>query len=558
MESYRIRSVLIAVTAGLVLLVSALPSPAGVIDAELQDVLDEMRSGDQVSVILRFARKVDLGRYRDQDIALRRRRMVTALREQAERSHEAVAHILARPGVTRQTTLWVINGKAITTGAEIIRDLAVHPAVESIRLDAVIEAPATESTGSAVPEWNLGMIRAPEMWDLGQTGAGVVVAGLDTGVDAGHQDLAPRFRGGSNSWFDPNGEHATPYDKTGHGTQALGLIVGGSAGGTAIGVAPDAVWIAVKIFNDAGTAPLSAIHQGFQWVLDPDGNPNTDDAADVVNNSWSLGNAGDCDQEFEADIATLKSAGIATVFSGGNYGPSYGTSVSPANNPSGFAVGAVDRLDLISGSSASGPAACDGTVYPEVVAPGIGVRTADLTFGSFPDSYTSVSGTSFSAPHVAGAMALLRGAHSGATVAELERALTETAVDGGNAGADNVYGHGRIDIVAAEAWLAEPPGPVCTDADGDGFFAETDCGTPSDCDDSDSGVNPAACDIKNDGIDQDCDGVDRTRGKGCPGSGGDTGGSEGKGKTCSDGIDNDGDGWIDCSDPDCSRSRSCR
>ncbi len=563
MRNHRLRSILLTVTACLVLQSVAPASSAAVIEPELRTVLDGMGSMDRASVIVRFVAKVDLSRFQEPDRGLRRARMVAALKNQAATSHAAVAHILASPAVTRQARLWAINGTAITASAELIRELARHPAVESIYLDAVVEAPPAESAAGAVAEWNVNMVRAPEMWDLGHTGAGVVVAGLDTGVDAGHQDLAPRFRGGSNSWFDPNGEHATPYDKTGHGTQSIGLIVGGSAGGTAIGVAPDALWIAVKIFNDAGGAPLSSIHQGFQWVLDPDGNPSTNDAADVVNNSWSLGNIGGCDQEFESDISTLKAAGIAVVFAGGNYGPSYGTSVSPANNPSGFAVGAVDDLDLISTFSGTGPAACDGTVYPEVVAPGIGVRTADLTFGIFPDSYVSVSGTSFAAPHVAGAMALLLSAHPNATVGDLERALTETAVDGGTSGPDNVYGYGRIDVVAAESWLADPPLPVCTDLDGDGFFAEPDCGTAPDCDDADPGTNPAACDIKNDGIDQDCDGADRTRGKSCPSTGsdpgtGDTGGSEGTGKTCSDGIDNDGDGQIDCADADCARNKSCR
>jgi hypothetical protein len=120
---------------------------------------------------------------------------------------------------------------------------------------------------------------------------------------------------------------------------------------------------------------------------------------------------------------------------------------------------------------------------------------------------------------------------------------------------------------------------VCTDLDGDGFFAEADCGTPRDCYDADAGINPAACDIKSDGIDQNCDGSDRTKGKECPPSGGTTptptptptpsptptptptpapGGSEGKGNTCSDGLDNDGDGLFDCFDPDCAKSRSCK
>ena len=164
------------------------------------------------------------------------------------------------------------------------------------------------------------------------------------------------------------------------------------------------------------------------------------------------------------------------VFSAGNQG-SLG-SESPANNPGSFAVGSIDSSLNVAASSSRGASACDGSFFPEVVAPGVSVRTADLTFGGvFPDSYASGSGTSFAAPHVAGTMALLRQANPDTSVAELEQALTGTAVDLGAAGADNESGYGLIDAVAANDLLASNPGPTCTDADSDGFFAQAGCGT---------------------------------------------------------------------------------
>lgn len=165
---------------------------------------------------------------------------------------------------------------------------------------------------------------------------------MDTGVDINHPDLQSKWRGGTNSWYDPNGEHATPYDAHGHGTQTMGIMVDGDAGGTSVGVAPVANWIAVKIFNDRGTASLSVIHQGFQWLLDPDHNPDTDDAPDVVNNSWGLDSVNGCSSEFQADIQALKASNIAVVFAAGNYGPYPSTSISPANNTISFAAGATD------------------------------------------------------------------------------------------------------------------------------------------------------------------------------------------------------------------------
>jgi bacillopeptidase F len=154
--------------------------------------------------------------------------------------------------------------------------------------------------------------------------------------------------------------------------------------------------------------------------------------------------------EFQPDIQALKASGIGVVFSAGNGGPNEATSVSPANYPESFAVGAVDQTRTITSSSARGPSACDDTLFPEIVAPGDGIRTADLTLGGIvPDSYVSVAGTSFAAPHVAGAMALMLSVDPQLTVAELETALMQSAADLGDPGADNAYGYGLLDVRAA-------------------------------------------------------------------------------------------------------------
>ena len=265
----------------------------------------------------------------------------------------------------------------------------------------------------------------------------------------------------------------------------MGIMVGGDAGGTAIGVAPDAKWIAVKIFNDAGNATYSGIHAGFQWLLDPDGNDETDDAPDVVNNSWGFSlNPGECLPEFQPDIQALKASGIGVVFSAGNSGPNGATSLSPANYPESFGVGAVDQTRTITSFSARGPSACDGSIFPEIVAPGDGIRTADVTLnGTAPDPYATVLGTSFAAPHVAGAMALLLSLDPQLTVAELEGALVQSAVDLGAAGADNVYGYGLLDVAAAYNRFTTFPLQVSLLGNGSGSVASDPPGIqcPGDC-----------------------------------------------------------------------------
>jgi len=291
-------------------------------------------------------------------------------------------------------------------------------------------------------ENNLTIIGAQEAWSRGITGRGIVVAVLDTGADMTDPELAARWRGGSNSWFDPYGEHPdAPVDPEGHGTQVLGVILGGDASGAHIGVAPDARWIAAKIFDDRGRATTDAIHQALRWVLDPDGDPTTDDTPQVVNNSWSFAGAL-CNPEFADDLRALRAAGILPVFAAGTSEP-----VSPADLPEAFAVGALaeDGVAMYF-DSARGPSTCGdvSTIYPQVVAPGEDIYTTDR-FGL----YATSSGTSLAAAHVSGALALLLSADPTLAADEQATLLEESAVDLGERGPDNKFGYGRVNIAAA-------------------------------------------------------------------------------------------------------------
>ena len=430
---------------------------AAVVAPQLQRQLDAPGQDEMVKAIVVLKSQADLTGVRG--LARKNRpgaaaRILRARAGLTQRSLRSLLQLRQAQGLVSDIEpLWIVNAIAVTATPAVISELAAHQDVREIRPDVAVPAPQAAATATPAPaETNVARVNAPALWDLGYRGQGIVVANMDTGVDVTHPDLASRWRGGTNSWYDPNGEHpTTPTDVSGHGTWTMGVMVGGDAGGSSVGVAPDATWIAVKIFNDRGTATSTGIHQGFQWLLDPDGNPATADAPDVVNNSWAMSASG-CVLDFQPDLATLRAAGILPVFAAGNYGPLPGTSSSPANNPEAFAVGATDDADVLYPYSSRGPSACGQPVYPQLVAPGVGIHTTDL-YGLYADP----TGTSVAAPHVAGALALLLQAFPGLSADRQAAALESSAADLGAAGADNNYGDGRLDALAAYQWLATTP-----------------------------------------------------------------------------------------------------
>ncbi len=444
-----------ALLAGLV----ALNTQAGTIDPELEAAVAGVHPGTPIDVIIRCIDPVDpvqLQTLTSGDVARDRENLLTALQNKAKACETSLTNVLKNTSLEPPETLWIINGIAATVPVSSLNGLARRAGVDVVYLNKKVElppvpVPAGISGNPPLTFWNIDAIRAPELWSLGYEGTGVLVATMDTGVDAKHADIGPKWRGGTNSWFDPNDQHATPHDNDGHGTQVMGIILGDNTGGFDIGVAPGAQWIAVKLFNDAGESDLGKIHQGFQWLLDPDGDPATDDAPDIVNNSWVLqGTVDQCDSEFALDIATLKAVDIAVVFAAGNFGPNLWTSVSPANDPASFSVAVVDQILTVSSFSSRGPSTCDGGFYPRIAAPGDNVLTAGLTTGgSNPNAYAFAIGTSFAAPHVAGAMALLKEAVPAATRADLEASIEGGALDLGDLGPDNDSGAGLLDVVEA-------------------------------------------------------------------------------------------------------------
>ncbi|SDU35567.1 carboxypeptidase regulatory-like domain-containing protein [Jiangella alkaliphila] len=404
--------------------------------------------------------------------------VVTELRETADAGQPAVLDLLAERDATAVTPYWIFNGVAATVDAATLDVLAAHPDVQSVGLDEEItlEEPIEPAPGEPLlPSWSLEKIHAPDVWgEYGVRGEGVVVGIMDGGADGGHPALNASWRGTTGdpatSWYVPTGEnYPAPGDGSGHGTHVTGSIVG-NAPGELTGVAPGATWIAAKIFRDSGSTTESIIHDGFQWMLAPGGDPAA--APDVVNNSWGSDAGGAT--TFWDDVAAWEAAGIVPIFANGNNGPAPGTVGSPGSFPHAIGIGATDVNDLVASFSSRGPAIWDGERYrkPQVSAPGADIRSTwprDLPDGE--DGYHTISGTSMAAPHATGVVALMLSANPDLTIDDIRGLLEDTARTEPHMGElpNDTYGAGIVDAFAAvtrAAYSGTVAGTV-TDEDGD-------------------------------------------------------------------------------------------
>lgn len=418
----------------------------------------------------------------------RHREAVNRLQDEAQRLQPSILAALQssqyKDRLADVRSFWIDDAIAAQMTPSAIAEMASHPDVGEVLYLPPIDfakaagPPTTLTAGTAAGSASPGIraIRADSVWKLGYTGKGRLVASLDTGVDGQHIFLSDKWRGHNGysvaeSWFNPLSHDTVPRTIPGpfggdtHGTETMGLMVAiqdqpvpGDANLDTVGVAFDAQWISAAVIDVQG----ANIIEGMQWVADPDGDPNTElDVPDVVNNSWGASNdwAG-CSDIFWNAIDNVEAAGAAMIFVAGNEGNLGAESIrNPGNRntseTNAFSVGMIDVSNPsypIHFLSSRGPSDCDHlSIKPEVVAPGVGIKS------TYPGDYMvqGLLGTSFAAPHVSGAIALLREYNPNATVDEVKLALLNSALDLGTAGPDNTYGNGLIDVV--EALKLMPP-----------------------------------------------------------------------------------------------------
>ena len=297
------------------------------------------------------------------------------------------------------------------------------------RVDASTSAPDTVELG-------VNTVHAPQAWAEGYRGAGVVVGSIDTGVQYTHPAVNSQYRGnlgGGNydhnyNWWDARADaprQNVPYDDAGHGTHTMGTVLGDDGGTNQIGVAPAAKWIAAKVFPNDGSSGNEEITPAEDFMIAPwdlnQQNRRPDLRPNIVTNSW-----GD-DECWNTDSWLITQVwiddGIMPAFANGNAGPGAGTVGSPGGYPFLVGVGAINAANFtIAGFSSRGPSCYGGVLKPDVVAPGVNVRSSVPT-----NSYAVYSGTSMATPHVAGVMALILNANPSLTYTDVMGIMTRTA-----------------------------------------------------------------------------------------------------------------------------------
>ncbi len=338
--------------------------------------------------------------------------------------------------------------------------------------------------------WGLHRIRAPEAWGISR-GAGVIIAVVDTGLDAFHPDIA------ANVWVNPGEDlnangRADPgdangidddgngfvddltgwnfvdfgrllpdgsvyigspdsFDDVGHGTHVAGIAAAVGDNGIGIaGVAPESLIMSLKGFSANGSGREGDLWRAVLYAIE--------NGARVVNASWSC--SPHCpDNPLAKEVLELaEAAGVVFVTSAGNSETDV-VSNSPENSRLAVTVGSIGFDDDISSFSNRG-------WLVDVVAPGGGPHTpftvpvarrnilSLLSSGTDPiersfwidEDYYRLAGTSMAAPAVSGAVAVLFAQDPSLSVSEVRRRLRLSARDLGDPGHDPVFGPGALDV----------------------------------------------------------------------------------------------------------------
>ncbi|MEV6892802.1 S8 family serine peptidase [Kribbella sp. NPDC051137] len=314
---------------------------------------------------------------------------------------------------------------------ELLKKVKADPTVElaSLNYKRYISAVPNDEYYGTDQKAYLNTVRMPQAWDLSKSTGSQIVAVLDTGVDAGHPDLVGHLVPGYNA---VSSTRPNPVDDHGHGTMTLGIIAAAANNGIGVaGVGWNVKAMPVKVLASDGTGYDADIAEGIDWAVAH--------GAKVIN--MSLGGPDDNPILHDA-VKRAYAKGVVTVVAAGNDGDD--SLQYPASYPEAIAVAATDAAGSLTDFSSYGD-------WVDIAAPGRDI----LTTGSRPltppgyEPYWYCTGTSCSAPIVAGIAALVKNKWPTFTPAQVARRLEVLARDAGPRGIDQYYGHGIVDAYQA-------------------------------------------------------------------------------------------------------------
>lgn len=387
--------------------------------------------------------------------------------------HAAVRRTLeaaeAASGADVAGRLWAASAVSLELSPDDLRRLPDEvEGIEGIYPNRTLRVPPVVQARNLPPQvlenrassWGIGRVGALATWGAySARGAGVTVGLLDTGVDAGHPDLAGKIAAFAE--FDAAGRNtgAAAHDDVGHGTHVCGTVAGGNAAGQWIGVAPEARLAVGKVLGGDGGTDAQVL-AGMTWAIER--------RVDVLSMSVSgLVLLPQTPPVYTTALLTALQHGIPTVVAIGNEGSQ--TTGLPGNDLYALSVGATDHLDRAAGFSGGRTQVINESAFidpdflplpyskPELSAPGVAIVSA-VPGGT----WAALNGTSMAAPHVAGVVALLLSATNiRATVRPHERGflildlITGSVDELGEAGQDHRYGFGRVNALTAIGFAHE-------------------------------------------------------------------------------------------------------
>ena len=493
----------------IVLMLTVIYGYAQTIDPALLQEMGQRRNDEKIKVFVIMQQQYDQQELNRRAAhfttrAERREFVVNELKQFAETSQYDLRHSLAEMQrtdlVSAPKALWIANAIFFEATRDAILSLADRSDIMVIGYDKdynwlsdeKASHPANPTRGITP---NVTQVNADQVWDLGYTGQGVVVAILDSGVNYNHLDFADHLWDGGSEYpnhgydivnddndpmddyvqYDNNGN----IDSHGHGTHVAGIICGDGTAGSQTGIAPDATLMCVKVFDSIGEGSVTVICDAMQWAVDH--------GCDVINMSFGYRKLSVADQTLIRNTCVnVLNSGVIAATSAGNVGNVWGLYSNPipdnvglpggcpppyldpeqAQNPGGLScsvcVGAVDSNDQAADFTSHGPRDWSnsdyadypytygsqtefGLIRPDVCAPGVNIISADSWNTS---GYQVMRGTSMAAPCVAGCMALMLSKNHEATPEDLCRILEATAVHL-STGKSNIYGYGRVDVLDA-------------------------------------------------------------------------------------------------------------